>query len=80
MFTPYFKPYSEVVQKKINNKNCSVSSLVSNNTVGVIVSLLLPKRQQVNNRNAKMRPNASMGVKGLKQNSFLNQKLFTLSD
>ena len=53
MFTPDFILYSEVVQKKINSKNCSVSSLVSKNTVGVIVSLLLPKRQQVNNRNAK---------------------------
>ena len=53
MFTPYFEPYSEVVKKKNNNKNCSVSSLVSKNTICVIVSLLLPKRQQVNNRNAK---------------------------
>ena len=38
MFTPYFKQYSDVVQKKKTNKNCSVSSLVSKNTIGVNVS------------------------------------------
>ena len=36
--TKWLKQYSYAVQKKNNNKNCSVSSLVSKNTIGVNVS------------------------------------------
>ena len=38
MFTPYFKQYIDVVQKKNDNRNCSVYSPVSKNTIGVNVS------------------------------------------